>query len=114
MTGWNWANNEDVNALFNFFIGSPLLGPGAAEYMENNSLWAPAFFDAGFRPTYEYNFDVHVQGWFFDAATSCVEDYHGPIAILQNQTDDATDYVKTEQCAGPVIRAPFLGAWLWR
>ncbi len=43
LTGWIWASVDDVNALFNYFIGSAELGPGPSEYYEQASLWAPAF-----------------------------------------------------------------------
>lgn len=28
LTGWTWADVDDLNALFNHYIGSPALGPG--------------------------------------------------------------------------------------
>lgn len=51
MAGWKWASVNDVNALFNFYIGSPELGPGPSEFIELESQWAPDFSAAGFRPT---------------------------------------------------------------
>lgn len=50
MTGWHWANVEQVNALFNFFGVEPALkGPDRVD--EPDSTWAPALLRAGFRPT---------------------------------------------------------------
>ncbi len=51
MTGWMWATVEDLNSLFNSYIGFAALGPGSDTYAEGtNTEWAPAFFDDGWRP----------------------------------------------------------------
>jgi hypothetical protein len=34
MTGWTWATTDDVNALFNFYIGSEQLGPGPDSFSD--------------------------------------------------------------------------------
>ena len=34
MTGWTWATTDDVNALFNFYIGSKQLGPGPDNFSD--------------------------------------------------------------------------------
>ena len=41
MTGWTWASLDDVNALFNYYIGSENLGPGPDCYPEELFLWGP-------------------------------------------------------------------------
>ena len=51
MTGWTWASVEDVNTLFNYYIGFEALGPGPDSYDEDDSEWGPAFFHDGWRPT---------------------------------------------------------------
>ena len=51
MTGWTWASVEDLNSLFNHYIGFEALGPGPDSFGEGkSSAWAPAFFDDGWRP----------------------------------------------------------------
>ena len=50
MTGWTWASVEDLNALFNHYLGANVLGPGPDHHMEDpDSEWAPAFFNDGWR-----------------------------------------------------------------
>jgi hypothetical protein len=49
MTGLTWASIDDINALFNYYIGSDILGPGPDIYHEFDSEWAPAFFGDGWR-----------------------------------------------------------------
>jgi hypothetical protein len=43
LTGFKWASVNDVNALFNHYIGTPVLGPGPGEFADSGSSWAPAF-----------------------------------------------------------------------
>lgn len=50
MEGWTFASVDEVNKLFNHFLGADALGPGPGHFTEKNSLWSPAFFAAGFRP----------------------------------------------------------------
>lgn len=49
MTGWTWASIEDINTLFNYYIGSDVLGPGPEIYSEVDAEWTPAFFGDGWR-----------------------------------------------------------------
>lgn len=51
MSGWEWASVEDVNDLFNYYIGTDELGPSPEQYYEEESLWAPAPFADGWRDT---------------------------------------------------------------
>ncbi len=50
MTGWHWANVEQVNAMFNLFGVEPALkGPDRVD--QPDSTWAPALLREGFRAT---------------------------------------------------------------
>ncbi len=50
ISGWRWASVDDLNALFNYYIGIEALGPGPDSYSEgHNSEWVIAFFDDGWR-----------------------------------------------------------------
>lgn len=51
MSGWQWATVNDVNALFNYYIGSSQLGPGPDGYQESFGSFADDFFSAGWRTT---------------------------------------------------------------
>jgi hypothetical protein len=52
VTGWTWASINDVNQLFNYYIGIDVMGPGPDSYQESlDSAWATAFFSDGWRPT---------------------------------------------------------------
>jgi hypothetical protein len=55
MTGWIWADTDDVNALFNFYIGSSQLGPGPDAYGSTTNFFAQAFFADGWIETQNLN-----------------------------------------------------------
>jgi hypothetical protein len=64
ITGWTWASVDDVNALFNYYIGKRKLGPGGSRYEEADSVWAPAFFNTGWRANLDFDEEYHrVYGW---------------------------------------------------
>jgi hypothetical protein len=52
MTGWTWASVDDVNTLFNYYIGADVLGPGPSLYYDDfTSAWATTFYEDGWRST---------------------------------------------------------------
>ena len=55
MTGWTWADTDDVNALFNFYIGSSQLGPGPDAYVSTTNFFAQTFFADGWNETQNLN-----------------------------------------------------------
>jgi hypothetical protein len=63
MTGWTWADVDEVNSLFNFYIGRGALGPGSDHYEELDSEWAPEFFSSGWRASGAYSPYHSTSGW---------------------------------------------------
>lgn len=53
VTGLRWASADQVNALFNYYIGSTVLGPGPDLYTEISPPWIDDFYNDGWRPTQE-------------------------------------------------------------
>lgn len=51
MTNYLWADTEDVNELFNGYIGSSELGPGPDLHTDSVGTFATAFFADGWRVT---------------------------------------------------------------
>jgi hypothetical protein len=51
ITGWTFASADDVNALFNYYIGAPDMGPGPdtqSYQVLSNQMWGVGkFIDAG-------------------------------------------------------------------
>jgi hypothetical protein len=48
LTGWTWASVSDINALFNFFIGPAVVGPGPAEVSAERTDWVGLMTTYGF------------------------------------------------------------------
>jgi hypothetical protein len=71
MTGWTWATADDLNALFNHYLGSDEMGPGPDRYSPSTALdpWPADFFDDGWHPTREE--------WFPSVYKPTVRSVHG-------------------------------------
>jgi hypothetical protein len=67
MTDWRWVGVDDVNALFNYYIGSPQMGPGPDDYFPASGSFASDFFADGWLPTQNYlGSSRETVGYMFD------------------------------------------------
>jgi hypothetical protein len=70
MTGWIWASVDDINVLFNHYIGSDEMGPGPDVFFYKSSVspWTTAFFNDGWRPTLLdlAGWERAIEGWARD------------------------------------------------
>jgi len=92
LNGWTWASVDDVTALFNYYIGSDVLGPAPVSYFEYDSEWAPAFFSDGWARTnmHESSRLKVVEGWL----RSLHDDqnaYHAQILYITGPAFDTVD-----------------------
>jgi hypothetical protein len=129
MNGWTWASIEDVNALFNYYLGGELtpqsctlsgskpLGPGPDGCVEDSeNAWASAFYSDGWRPipTYRSLFSRGVTGWMRDLSKSG-EIYSGGIYGGINTPAGIFDAAYTDY---PSSLVPFVdaevGGWFYR
>lgn len=98
MTGWTWATINDVNSLFNHYIGSPELGPGPDEYFGSPSDFAFTFFTDGWNAVYgDQGFGPTTSGLVQDSSTTIafmnfVEDLGFSIANTNTDIDDPAIY----------------------
>jgi len=67
MSGWMWASVDDVNALFNYYAGGPILGPGPGITLSGTSI-ALAFFSDGWRPLVDNDYQKVTGGFMSDTA----------------------------------------------
>jgi hypothetical protein len=110
LTGWTWATVDDLNALFNYYIGTEVLGPGPDIYVVSpDSEWAPAFFNDGWRGT---GVKDSVRGWVrslgeFGAYTPSMSNDYTPL-------DDTVDIAITNDSDGVELRRDFVGGWFYR
>lgn len=112
VSGWTWASQDAVDALFNFFVsGFGTSGPLA--FTEPNSTWAPAILAYGFDPTFDVGSNRGLLGW-----TSTLTSPGGTSAYL-GLINDAIDPI-VDDVASTVAGASLagtnsiLGAWLVR
>ena len=113
MTGWTWASVEDLNALFNHYVGRDVLGPGPDNYMDDpNSEWAPGFFNDGWRDM-DSGSEDEVGGWVrslareFDAYTPSLVNDFTPL-------DDTFDMIATDPTTGVELKGDSIGGWFYR
>jgi hypothetical protein len=117
MSGRTWASVDDTNALFNHYIGSPVLGPGQDYYEELNSSWAPSFI-AAFGSTHADGYSAGTSGWTRTVSTVTSVRFADYVGI--------SDCFLVENCSGQqnFDRAgtiaefrediPISGAWFYR
>lgn len=108
VTGWTWAHLEDVNRLFNVYISPVVLGPFSPDsHTEADSLWAPAFFAAGWRIFSGPSAGI-LQGWTRIQSDSS----NGFLGYLDPGLDE--DRVGTDRTFGKSGSSGNLGVWLYR
>jgi len=79
LTGWTWASVDDVNSLFNHYIGSAELGPGpdhAGGTNEPGNSWLTGMMADGFIPTYSLGTSSFI-GTFFRTTNAAGVPYAG-------------------------------------
>jgi len=117
MNGWTWASVDDIYALFNYYIGTDLLGPAQDSYREFDFEWAPAFFSDGWVDTdMDDRFEIRaLEGWlrnlYDDNSASIVFFIHVPgpgvdISYKNDRIEFGYDEV--------VRKIPDRGAWFYR
>ncbi len=112
MSGWIWASEKDINELFNTFIGSNQLGPGASTYTEANSSWAPKFFDEGFQPTTDISSSREIAGRIRLTAGAQLGSEAG---VLSDQADKLdADLATTKSFLDGSSGVGYAGAWFYR
>ncbi|MEZ5503874.1 MAG: hypothetical protein R3E50_14880, partial [Halioglobus sp.] len=109
MSGWSWASIEDVNNLFNSYIGSPALGPGPDEvYIDDadQNSFAAQFFADGWRATNHQFFDSDETIGRISNSTTLLPlmAYWSPIGVASTNWDNTNSY----------YAPPQIGAWFSR
>lgn len=110
LTGWTWASVDDVNALFNFYLGSNILGPGPEDYGEVDSSWAPAFFADGWLTTAN---NGRMYGW--TRTSSCCLPSGAMVSLLQDwQATGGVDKAYTQGSALKNTNSLDFGGFFYR
>ncbi|MEZ5570727.1 MAG: hypothetical protein R3E64_01785 [Halioglobus sp.] len=110
MAGWSWATVDDMNKLFNHYIGFEALGPGPSFWWPPGSDFtaSTAFFGDGWRQT----------GYFFGEFTEgLVSDYDAGAPVMGRVTEFGVpgDRISTDdKNIGGTLDRLFVGAWFFR
>lgn len=109
--GWTLASVEDVNALFNHYIGDDVMGPGpdslTAPY---TSAWGGRIFRGGFRPTLGPS---AIEGVLLDVVEPGSDRVR--VGVLSNSTNSGEpDNARTYGSHGKSDAYGFAGAWFYR
>jgi hypothetical protein len=107
ISGWSWATFEDMNDLFNFFVGDTVMGPGQSDFLERGpieTLSGYSFFEAGWLITANlYPGSQEVIGY--------VADYRGASAMGGYSRDFGALQFITGSIGAP---EGTVGAWFYR
>jgi len=116
MNGWTWASVDDVNALFNHYIGSDVLGPGPDDYEAEGpgSPWAAAFYADGWFPNGLRNDGItdNTDGWVRDKSEeeSAYSAYLSDVLFVV----PIPDSVFTGNVGDVLDGKWFIGGWFYR
>lgn len=115
MTGWRWANADEVNAVFNFYLGTNAIGPGPDYLFVKDAPWATAIFDAGWRVVYTtttpYSQEA-IRGWLSNGLNGSG---YAIMGMWNNNLDPGfTDVIDTRSIMYPGAKLTTLGAWFYK
>ena len=120
LTGWTWMNFQIMNEVFNTYGVTPALPvtpPNNTGTTAMNSSWAPAFFNAGWRPTYSLSGPdaTALEGWIRDETLPPLSFGNGYIGFMIDY-DSAVenDRATTDLNRFKSYQDPMVGAWLYR
>lgn len=110
LTGWTWATPDDLNGLFNFYIGAATLGPGPSSYTEADSAWAPNFLDTWLRTDDYTGSDASVIGFVRELSPGGA----GLVGSIIDKSAGESDLASTGGTGNPILKYPEVGAWFYR
>lgn len=115
VTGWVWAGVDDVNALFNHYIGYLALGPGPDAVSSPFSAYTSVFFNDGWELTTGVANDlfIEVEGWTRDQFGGGLARTASVVASTSDYTDSFYAYA-TNDAKYSVSPYPLVGAWFSR
>lgn len=119
MTGWTWATVDDMNSLFNSYIGTPELGPGPDSTSDSTPPleWAAQMYSEGWQNSY---YDPgYYQGIYAWTATHAGSGTAYTASLLVTSANDSawlnTSRTENTDFVLPVfLPSPFYGGWFYR
>lgn len=117
VTGWKWATVDEVNSLFNYYIGSAVLGPDPSN-VQTLSSWGREFFLSGGWTsdpgTLTLTGTLSIQGFVSTPLSIYGRPYIGNMSGWISQLGDSVSNASTFAIGGTPDTAGTIGAWLYR
>ncbi len=117
VTGWIWASNSDVEALYSSYGISPPMSPANQQVNEFGSLWAPAFFAAGWVSYNDGSPEMFEwsgsQGWVRDSVDSSDANWADIVDFI-DESIGLPDSARSGRVLAKTYAAGRLGAWIYR
>lgn len=113
MTGWTWATVDDMNTLFNSYIGTPELGPGPGSIVDSTDTvtWSTEFFRSGWRRTWtDPGYYIGVSGW---TASSMDAENAYQAAMIEDDGASA-DQASTSYAPPKALQELSRGGWFYQ
>ena len=86
VSDWRWASASDLASMLSTY--GPSVPRGNDHVEELDSEWAPAFFAAGWEPTYDVDFNRFTSGWLRDEGFDSTQGTNGGIEQGFGETED--------------------------
>ena len=116
VSGWTWASLEDVNALFNYYLGRDELGPGPDRYHLQDVPEGPqltyTIFSDGWLNMLEPNNRVRKVSGLLRSLSSSTNSFRAGLIINTHQVADVI--ATTESFNANEKRHDSVGAWFYR
>lgn len=127
ISGWTWASLEDINALFNYYIGSDELGPGPDSHRLMGIDWQEPFWNDSWGQTGFVGFPPHVYRELWGQTRDC--EFHAEVGsnvvrmgVVYGERDFEENADFGIFSTDPVLSlgsceetsAGFVGAWFYR
>ncbi|MFT4520876.1 MAG: hypothetical protein ACI9JM_003284 [Halioglobus sp.] len=122
VTGYRWASVNDLNALYNSYDNSLMMGPGPSQRTNVSDTIADAFF-AEFAPTLAYMATLpppsppdvpqsvfETSGWLIDE----LGPNSGYNSAIGNESGNDVVDIFNDSAIGKTYNPGFIGAWLYR
>lgn len=116
VSGWILASVDDVNDLFNVYIGDSVMGPGPdSAYAPGWNAWGSLLFNDGFRLTVrESIYSRAIEGLTADEVVVGSDRVHVGVFVDSGSSSDGPDSARTYGSHGKDDGYGFTGAWFYK
>jgi hypothetical protein len=118
MAGWTWASIEDIEELFNYYIGSDALGSNTGYYSDGgwDTWWANAFRNDGWRGSMLEPQVMNVTQGLLRDKYNAQNGYRARLidVLFDDQEFFSGDSIFTSETSETNYSSSYLGGWFYR